>query len=158
MLRSKFIKFLISILKRHFNSSPSFASFFIVMTHNSSVNFKLIYFLLWIKVSHQTPNFETFECSGENLANSLCHFPNHKSVFFQILYHSSLLWNATPLYFFVAQTLYTLGKMRPLKCKFLRLFNARVKICQIPHASFEMTSQFFFKFCIVLQCHGTVLS
>ena len=51
-----------------------FASFFIVMTHNSPVNFKLINFLLWIKGSHQSLNFETFECSGENLPNSSCHF------------------------------------------------------------------------------------
>ena len=28
---------------------------------------KLILFQLWIKGSHQNPNFETFKCSGENL-------------------------------------------------------------------------------------------
>ena len=36
------------------------------MTGNSAVNFKLILFQLWIKESHQNPNFETFKCSGEN--------------------------------------------------------------------------------------------
>ena len=46
----------------------SYTSFFIVMTRNS-VNFKLIHFLLWIKGSHQSPNFETFEFSGESLEN-----------------------------------------------------------------------------------------
>ena len=56
---------------------------------NISVNFKLILFLLWIKGSHQSPNSETFECSGENLPNSSCHFPNQKLVFLQILRHSS---------------------------------------------------------------------
>ena len=66
-----------------------FASFFMVMTHNSSVNFKLIHFLLWKKGSHQSPNFDIFHCSGENLPNSSCHFSNHKSVFLQILRHSS---------------------------------------------------------------------
>ena len=35
------------------NSPSNFASFFILMTHNFSVNFKLIYFLLWVKESHQ---------------------------------------------------------------------------------------------------------
>ena len=56
MLVSKFVKFLMSILKRRqVNSSSNFASFFIVTTHNSSVNFKLIYFLLWITGSHQNP-------------------------------------------------------------------------------------------------------
>ena len=48
------------------------------MTDNSSVDFKAILFQLWIKGSHQNPNFATFKCSGENLQYSLCHFPNHK--------------------------------------------------------------------------------
>ena len=41
------------------NSSSKFASFFIVMTHNSPVDFKLILSLLWIKGSHYYPNFAT---------------------------------------------------------------------------------------------------
>ena len=61
-----------------------FASFSIVVTHNSSVNFKLIHFLLWIKESHQSPNFQTFECSSKTLSNSSCHFPRQKSAFFQV--------------------------------------------------------------------------
>ena len=80
-------KFLMSILKWQVNSSSNFASFFIVMTHNSSVNFKLIRFLFWIKGSHQSPNFVTFKCSGENFPYSSCHFSNQKSVFLQILDH-----------------------------------------------------------------------
>ena len=71
-------------------SLRNFASLFNVMTHNSSVDFKLIHFLLCTKGSHQSSNFNTFKCSGENLANSSCHFPNHKSVFLQILHHSSV--------------------------------------------------------------------
>ena len=46
-----------SVLKRQVNSS----SFFIVMTHNSPVNFKLIHFLLPIKGSHQYPKFRDFQ-------------------------------------------------------------------------------------------------
>ena len=61
---------------------------FINLKHNFPVNFKHIHFLLWIKGSHQSPNFDTFKCSGEDLPNSSCHFPNHKSVFLQILHHS----------------------------------------------------------------------
>ena len=57
MLGSKFVKFLMSILKRQFSSSSIFASFFIAITYNSSVNFKLIHFLLWTKGSHQSSNF-----------------------------------------------------------------------------------------------------
>ena len=81
VLGSKFVKFLLSILKRQVSSSSIFVSFFIVTTHNSSVNFKIIHFLLWAKGSHQSSNFDNFECSGENLPNSSCHFPSSKSVF-----------------------------------------------------------------------------
>ena len=70
------------------NSSSIFASFSIFMTHNPPVNFKLINFHLWTKESHQSPNCETFKCSGENFPNSPCYFLNHKSVFLQILHHS----------------------------------------------------------------------
>ena len=59
------------------------------------------------------------------------------------------------LYTFLAQTLYTLFKRNLLKCKFLRLLRGLVKICQILHVNFETTSQFLFKFCIILHCHDT---
>ena len=89
----------------------------------SSVDFKLILFLLWIKGSHQNPNFETFKCSGENLPYSSCHFSNHKSVFLQTLHHPLVLWKITPLYF-LGQTLNTLANRRKLKCKSWRLASA----------------------------------
>ena len=54
---------------------------------------------------------------------------------------------------FLAQTIYNLLKRTTLKWKFLRLPIARVKIHQIPHVNFEMTSQFLFKVCIILHCH-----
>ena len=57
MLRSKFVKCLMSILNWQVNSCSNLVSFFIVMTKNFPVNFKLTQFLLWIKGSHQTPNF-----------------------------------------------------------------------------------------------------
>ena len=88
--RFKICQIGVSILKPQVTSSSNLASFFIVMIHNSSVNFKLMHFLLWIKGSHQSPNFETFKGSGKNLPHSSSHFPNHKSVFLQILYHFSL--------------------------------------------------------------------
>ena len=85
-----------SILKWQVNSSSNLASFFIVKTHNSYVNFKLIHFLFWLRGSHQSPNFETFECSAENFPNSSCHFPNHKDI---------IILNASPhsWYIHVAQ-------------------------------------------------------
>ena len=82
------------------------------MIHNYSVSLKLIHFLLWLKGSHQSCNFETFECSGKNLPNSSCHFSNRKSAFLQILHHSSILWNITPLYFFSSKIIYFVQKER----------------------------------------------
>ena len=81
----------------HVNSSSICVSFFIVMTYNSSINFKLIHFLHWTKSSHQSPIFDTFVCTGKIFLNSSCHFPNHKSVFFQIWHQSSVSWDITPL-------------------------------------------------------------
>ena len=80
------------------------------MTYNSSVNFKLIHFLLWTKGSHKDPHFDTFKCSGENLPNFSCHFSNHKSVFLWILHHSSVPWKITPLYFFSSNNIYLTQK------------------------------------------------
>ena len=72
------------------DSSLDFSSFFSVITFNSSVSLQLMHFLLWTKGSHENTNFDTFKCSDENLPNSACHFPNHKSVFLQILHDSSV--------------------------------------------------------------------
>ena len=129
-LRSKFVKFLMWTLKRQVNSSSDFAWFFIVMTHNSSAAFKLIHVLLWMKRSHQSPNFEIFKCSGENLPYSSWHCPSHKSVFLQTLHHSSVSWKTTPLDFFRSNVIYFAQK-EPLKVEILRISSAQVKIHQI---------------------------
>ena len=121
VLESKFVKFLMSILKRQVNSSSIFVSFFIVMTHISSVNFKVIHFLLWAKGSYQISNFDTFECSGKNLQTSSCYFPSNKSVFLQILHHSSLSWKINPLYFFSSNNIY-FAQNDPIKVKIFETF------------------------------------
>ena len=105
-----------SILNLQVNSFSNFTSFFIVITHNSTVNFKHAHFQLWAKGSHQSPNFETCKCSGENMPNSSCHFLNHKSVFLPILHRSLVLWVITHLYFFSWNI--TLVKSSPLKWRF----------------------------------------
>ena len=97
MLESKFVKLLKSILKRQVNSSSNFASFFIVMTYSSFVNLKLEPFLLWIKGSYQSPNFVTFECSGESLPNALFQSTvsfcsNFASIFSDMKDNSSVLF------------------------------------------------------------------
>ena len=148
MLGSKFIKFHMSILEWQVNSSSKFAWFFIVMTHNFSGDFKLIISLLWIKGSHQNPNFKTFNCSDENLPYYSYHFPNHKSVFLRISHHSSVSWKITPLYFFRSNVTY-FAQREPIKVDILRISSAQIKIQQVL-VIFETTNQFLFKFCITL--------
>ena len=97
---SKFVKSLMSVLNWQVHSSSNFASFFSVITYTSSVSLWLMYFLLWTKASHENTNSNTFKYSDKNLPNSSCHFPNHKSVFLQILHDSSVSWNITLLYVF----------------------------------------------------------
>ena len=121
VLGSHFVKFLMPILKQKVSSSSIFVSFFIVMTHNSSVNFKVIHFLLWTKGSHQSSNFGTFECVGENWPNSSCQFQSNKSVVLQILHHSSISWKITPLYFFSSSNIYFAQK-EPIKVKISETF------------------------------------
>ena len=116
----------------------------------------LTHFLLWAKGSYQSSDFDTFECSGENLQNSSCHFPSNNSVFLQILHYSSMSWNITPLYFFSPKNTY-FAQRSPLKWKSLRLLSAQVKNCQISYVSFETTSRFLHKFCIPLQFHERLL-
>ena len=72
--------------------------------------------------------FETFECSGQNLSNSLCQFWNDKSIPLQILYPSSVSWKITPLYFFSSNNIYFVQKEH-IKMKILRLSSTRIKIC-----------------------------
>ena len=73
-----------------------------------------------MKGPNKSPDFGTFICSGRNLRNSSCHFPNNMSVFLRTLHHSSVSWKITHLQF-LGQTLYTLHERDQPKCKFLRL-------------------------------------
>ena len=65
--------------------------------------------------------FETFECSGQNLWNSLCQFWNDKSIPLQILHPSSVSWKITPLYFFSSNNIYFTQK-EPIKMKYFETF------------------------------------
>ena len=103
MLGSTFVKFFMLILKRQVNSSSSFASVFIVITHNSSVNFKLIHFLLWIKGHFESPNFQVL---WWKFTVFLSFSKPQVKVFLQILHHSSVSWKRPPLYFFTSYTLH----------------------------------------------------
>ena len=65
--------------------------------------------------------FETFECSGQNLSNSLCQFWNNKSIPLQILYPTSVSWKITPLYFFSSNNIYFAQKEH-IKMKIFETF------------------------------------
>ena len=62
-IESKFSKFLMSSFKAQVSSSSNCASFFIVMTHNSSAIFRLKYNILSTKISHWSANSQTCHCS-----------------------------------------------------------------------------------------------
>ena len=108
-------------------------------------------FSVWTKGSHENTNFDIFKCSDENLLNSSCHFPNHKSVFLQILHDSSVSWNIL-LCTFLGQTLYTLHKRDQSKCNLFILFSAQIKIHQIL-VIFETKNKSLFKFCTTHSVH-----
>ena len=139
-------------MKLKVNYSSNFALFFFVMTHNSSVSFNVIPFLPWTKGSHQSPNFDTFKCSGENLPNFSCLFWNHWSVFLQNLHTSSVSSKITPPYFCSSSNIY-FGHKEPFK-KELDFSSAQIKYCEV-YVNFKRTSQFSFNFCIIVLCHDT---
>ena len=112
MLRSKFTSSSCQFWKD--KSIPLQILHHSLLSWHICVNFKFIHFLFWTKGSHQSPNFENFECSGENLPNSSCHFPNHKSVFIKILHTSSVTWKITPLCLF-SWNITHFGQMEPIK-------------------------------------------
>ena len=143
-----------SILNWQVSSFSNFPSFLNGLIYNYPVNFKFTHFLLWIKVSHQSPKIEAFECPGENFPNSSCYIWKGKSVFLQILHQFSVPSNITPPFFF-RSNIYFGQKHSTKVCKALRFLSVRVKIHQILHANFGLTSQLLFKFFIILHCHGT---
>ena len=142
-----------SILKRQVNSSSDFSSFFSVITYNVSVSFSLMHFLLWTKGSHENINFDVLKCSDENLPNCSCYFWNHKWVFLQILNDSSVSLNILLCNFFSWNVVY-FSQSDQSKCKFFRLFSARIKIHQVL-VIFETKHKFLFKFCTTLWYHET---
>ena len=111
-------------MKRQVNSSSNFSSVFSVISHNCSVNFYLMHFLLWTKGSRESTNFDTFNCSGKNLPNFSCHFPNHKSVFVKnFAWPVSVMKDNSSVYTFLGQVLYSLHQRDQWKFKFLRLLH-----------------------------------
>ena len=93
MLGSKFLKFLMSILKRQVSSSSIFVSFFIVMTHNSTVN--------WFSGYGSSENVNQRKICFPTVYNMTC-FVSKKFHLYQLL-TSSITWPkiAAPLKFWI---------------------------------------------------------
>ena len=90
-----------------------------ILHHSSvSVSWKItpLYFFSSNKLYFAQKNyikvkiFNTFDCSGQNLSNSLCQFWNDKLIPLQILYPYSVSWKITPLYFFRSNNFYFVQK------------------------------------------------
>ena len=80
-------------------------------------------------------SFETLDCSGQNLSNSLCQFWNDKSILLQILYPSPVSLKITPLYFSSSNNLY-FAQNEPIKVKIFKTFecsdqNLSNSLCQL---------------------------
>ena len=106
MVRPKFVKFLMSILKWQFNSSLNFVSTLRLMKGNYTLHFISDNICFYQKEIIKVKIFETFECSGQDLSNSLRQFWNEKSIPLQILYPPSVSWRKTSLYFFSSNNIY----------------------------------------------------
>ena len=76
--------------------------------------------------------FGIFECSGQNLSNSLCQFWTGRWITIQILYYSSLSWHKTPLQI-LSSHIFSFRQNYAIKVPIWRLSSALVKICKIPH-------------------------
>ena len=135
MLRSKFVKFLMSILK----SIP------LQILYPSSVSWKItplyyissnnIYFAQ--KGPIKMKIFEIFKCSGQNTSNSSCQLWNVKSVPLQILCNSWLGWQITPLWI-LSSYFFKFGLKDPIK---ISILSALEKICHISYVIFQTISQ-----------------
>ena len=77
---------------------------------------------------------ETFECSNQNLWNSLCQFWSNKLISLQILYPSSVSWKITPLNAFSAKNI-CFAQKGPIKVETFETFecsgqNLSNSLCQ----------------------------
>ena len=135
--------------KQQVRFSSNFASPFSVMKDNSSVLLLLKQYILCSKGSHSSENFWDFQVLRSNFVKFLMPILkrevnsslNFASFFSVITYNSSVNFNSCVFYF---------GQKDPIKAPILTLSSALVKICEVPHAIFQITRHFFFKMCITL--------
>ena len=89
-----------------------------------------------------------------NFTKLFMSFFKKTSVFLQTLDHSSVSWEITLLYIF-SWDFICYWQNEPIKVQDFRLLTAHLKTNQIPYVIFQTTSQFIFRYCIILHCHDT---
>ena len=134
MLRSKFVKFLLSILKRQADSSPNFVSLFNFIKDNSSV-----LFLAWATYTllKRSPlKWKLVKLLGAQI--KICQIPSvnfgTKSIPLRILHPSSVSWKAILMCIFSSNNIYFAQK-KPIKVKEFETFkwsgqNLSNSLCQ----------------------------
>ena len=119
----------------------NFAPLFSVMKDNSSVLFEVKRYILCTKGTNQSKNFDNFVCSDQNSPNP-CHFWNNKSVVLQILSHSSVSRDITPLYFFSSNFIYTFNKRSLSKYRFGEISHEQSKVEILHFDGFHLSKSY----------------
>ena len=108
--------------------------------------------MLWAKRAHQSTVFQAFEYSNESSPNSSCHIWNHKvRVYSKFASLFNVMKDNSSVFLLLKHCI--LWTKRAHQKRIFRLLSGWVKIHQIPHVIFEITSQFFYNICITLQRH-----
>ena len=139
---------------------PNRKSIFLKTLHHIPVSWNITYLYLFslsiIFFGQKQPIklqiFETFKLSSQNLSNSLCQFLNDKSIPLQIFHQSTVSLHITLPYIF-SSCIFYIGQKDPMGVPILILSNVLMKISHISHIVFQITGQFFFKFCMTLLWH-----
>ena len=87
------------------------------MTHNSTINLKLMQLQLWTKGSYQSSNFDTLECSGEYLQNSSSFSEQQVSFSSNFASLFNVMKDNSSVPFFSSSNIYFAQK-EPIKIKF----------------------------------------
>ena len=96
--------------------------------------------MLWTNRAYESTFFQIYECSNEGSPNSSCQFCTRTQGQGLFKFCITVQCHKIQLFCnFLAQTLYTLVKRNPLKCKFLNF----------PHVDYKTTNQLLFRFCII---------
>ena len=116
--------------------------------------------MLWTKKAHQSTFYQTFECLfecfNENSPNFACHFWNHQvRVYWNFASLFSVIKDNSSVFLYLKPCI--LWRKRAHRKKTFRHLIGWVKISQISHVIFEITSHFLFNLCITLQCHESQL-